>query len=428
MAAPLARAESLLRDAGVEHALNNLARPLLTAAGLPANRTQVYVVNDTSLNAYVVNSRAIFINAGLILRMQSAAQLQSVIAHETAHIANGHFARRGLNAQAARNATAVGIALGVAAGAAAGNPGAGAGIALGAQNSARRVFYGHTREEETAADKSGLRFMARAGVDPHALAEVLTIFEGQEDMLPGRKDPYAQSHPMSRDRLRAVALTADALTPADSDREDAEYWFARAKMKLSAYLRSPSYTLTRIKAKDQSDAALIGRALAYFKTPDLGAARAQMDALLARHPDDAYLQELSGWIELESGQVAPAIAAYARAAELAPKEPLILAGYGRALLAENNRDADARALEILEKARDRDRYDSRLLRDLSVAYARAGKDGLASLATAERYALQGQMNDAALHAQRAAGRLPTGSPAWARAQDVIRATEQNQRR
>ena len=76
MAAPLARAESLLRDAGVEHALNNLARPLLTAAGLPANRTQVYVVNDTSLNAYVVNSRAIFINAGLILRMQSAAQLR----------------------------------------------------------------------------------------------------------------------------------------------------------------------------------------------------------------------------------------------------------------------------------------------------------------------------------------------------------------
>lgn len=423
-----AQAAGLIRDAGIEHALNTLARPLLTAAGLPANRTNVYVVNDTSLNAYVVNSRAIFIHAGLLLRMADAEQAQSVIAHEIAHIANGHFARRGLNALAARNTTMLGVLLGVAAGAASGNPSAGAGVALGTHNTGRRVYFSHTREEETAADKSGLRFMARAGVDPHALSEVMEIFKGQEALIPGRQDPYAQSHPMSRDRIRSIELTASALNPISVDRSDEEYWFARAKSTLSAYLRSPSYTLTRIKADDTSDAAELGRAMAYFKTPDLTAARRHMATLIARRPDDAYLHELSGWMELESGKVGPAIEAYEKAAELAPKEPLILAGYGRALLALNTGDGNARALEVLENARDRDRYDARMLRDLSVAYARNGQNGLASLATAERYALLGQMEDANVHANRAAGQLPTGSPAWARAQDVIRAAEQVKRR
>ena len=44
---------------------------------------------------------------------------------------------------------------------------------------------------------------------------------------------------------------------------------------------------------------------------------------------------------------------------------------------------------------------------------------MASLVTAERYALQGKIKDAKLHAKRASDRLPTGSPSWQRAQDVL---------
>ena len=36
----------------------------------------------------------------LVLQLKSAAQLQSVIAHEAAHISNGHISRRLANAQA----------------------------------------------------------------------------------------------------------------------------------------------------------------------------------------------------------------------------------------------------------------------------------------------------------------------------------------
>jgi predicted Zn-dependent protease len=48
--------------------------------------------------------------------------------------------------------------------------------------------------------------------------------------------------------------------------------------------------------------------------------------------------------------------------------------------------------------------------------------------TAERYALQGRLDDAGLHAKRATALLPTGSPGWRRAQDVLVAYERSQKR
>ena len=87
------------------------------------------------------------------------------------------------------------------------------------------------------------------------------------------------------------------------------------------------------------------------------------------------------------------------------------------------RDGNARALRVLVDARARDGRDPRMMRDLAVAYARAGQNGMASLITAERYALVGNIKTAGTHAKRAAGLLPQGSPGWNRAQDVLRAAE-----
>lgn len=428
LGAASAAAQGLIRDAGTEHGLDRLARPILTAAGLPANRTRILVVNDLQMNAFVVDSRTIFVTAGLILRMQNADQLQAVIAHEAAHISNGHFARRGLNAQAARNAALFGLAAGVAAGAASGNPEAGIGIALGTQSSAMRNFLSHTREEEAAADKSGMRYMAIAGVDPNAFRGVLENFAGQEALSPGRQDPYARSHPLSRDRIRAVETTAGALTPLPADRAAEHYWFARTKATLSAYLRTPGYTFARVRPDDTTDAARIARALAHHKSGDLPAARAEMATAIGGRPDDPFLHDLLGWMELEWGNFDIARDTYARAAALGPREPLILAGYGRALLTRDTAADNARALEVLLDARARDPYDAGMMRDLSIAHARAGQTGLAALATAERYALQGKPEDSGVLARRAAGLLPTGSPGWSRAQDLIHAADINERR
>ncbi|WP_172328025.1 M48 family metalloprotease [Mangrovicoccus sp. HB161399] len=423
-----AQAQSLIRDAGLEYALDSIALPVMTSADLWGGRIKVLIVNDMSLNAFVTDGRAVFVHAGLILRLSSPQQLQAVIAHELAHVTNGHMVRRSLNADTAKLSSGIGLALGVAAGALSGNPGAGLGIAYGSAGAARGVFLGHTREEESAADRSGMRFLARAGIDPEAMAEVMQLFAGQEDTSPVRQDPYLRTHPLSRDRIRAIEDYAEVLGPQTSDRARAEYWFARLQAKLGGYLREPDYTFSRYPASDTSDAGHIGRALAQYKLGRAQAAWAELDPVIAERPDDAYLHELKGWIALESNRMDVAEASYRRAAELAPRETQIMAGLGRVLLAENSKASNAEALEVLKAARARDSRDARLLRDLAMAYARAGEPAMASLHTAERYALIGDGEDALLHARRAAGALPVGSPGWARAQDIIEAAERETRK
>jgi predicted Zn-dependent protease len=44
---------------------------------------------------------------------------------------------------------------------------------------------------------------------------------------------------------------------------------------------------------------------------------------------------------------------------------------------------------------------------------------MAELATAERYALTGRIEDAMRHARRAVATIPEGSPGWLRAQDIL---------
>ena len=110
-----AQAAGLLRDADMEHALKQIAAPILKAAGLSPERVKILVVDDSTLNAFVISNDAIFVHAGLINRLESAVMLQGVIAHEAAHIANGHIVRRLGNLDNARTISGLGLALAAAA-------------------------------------------------------------------------------------------------------------------------------------------------------------------------------------------------------------------------------------------------------------------------------------------------------------------------
>ena len=84
-----AAAQSIIRDAEIERGLRELAAPLLAKAGLPRS-IRIIVINDSSMNAFVADARHIFLHSGLIMRLNGPAELQAVIAHEAAHVTNGH--------------------------------------------------------------------------------------------------------------------------------------------------------------------------------------------------------------------------------------------------------------------------------------------------------------------------------------------------
>ncbi|WP_170782590.1 M48 family metalloprotease [Ruegeria lacuscaerulensis] len=412
-------AQSLIRDPDIENGLRELAFPVLRAAGLNTNRVQILVVYDSTFNAFVIDNNAIYLNYGLILSVDTPEMLQAVIAHEAAHIANGHLARRFENLKAAKRNAGLGTALALAV-AVAGGGEAAAGIAAGTSSSALRSFLGHTRAEESSADRSAASYLRWAGISPSGMVALHQKFVGQELLSEANQDPYMRSHPTNRDRLRAAQTFLGEFGASAVPNAQAEYWFARVKGKLSAFLRAPSWTLRRAKEETAQDIRLMREAAAHHQNRNLAEARGAIDGALAIRPDDPYYYELKGQILLENRQLPEAVAAYGHAMEMAPNNALILAGYGRALLAQ---DRTKDALQVLEKARARDHRNTGSLRDLSVAYARVGNTGMASVVTAERYALQGKLTDAGIHARRALGQLPEGSTGWQRAQDVLIASE-----
>ena len=411
-----ASAQGLIRDAEIEASLRQIAKPLLKQAGMPSGGVKFFIVNSNKMNAFVLNGRNIFINYGLIQRLKTPEQLQAVIAHEIAHISGGHFAQRVGSLRNAQNNAVLGLILGLAV-AAAGEPGAAAGIISGTGSAAQRGFFAHTRSQEEESDRIGLRIMMNAGINPNAMVEVLEIFEGQDLLTAKRRDPYAQTHPLMAERLATVR----AIASANQDRAykvspTTTYYYNRMRAKFAGFIGNPSATLRRIGKSDNSETAVYARAIAYHKLPNRKKAAQEIAKLLKIRPDDPFYNELNGQFQLENGNPQAAIASYQRAIALAPREPQILAGLGRAQLAGGQSKA---ALGTLQKAYARDSKDSRMLRDLATAYAKTGQPGLASLVTAERFALQGNFGVARTHANRALSLLPNGSVGANKARDIL---------
>lgn len=415
-----ADARSLIRDAEIERTLRQMSAPILQAAGLSPATVNLYIINDRSLNAFVTGGRNIFLHTGLLTELDTPKEVLGVIAHETGHIVGGHEARRAINLRNARGPALVGLLLGIAAGVAGGGE-AGLAVAAGSQGILQRSLLKFNRAEEASADQAGISYLDRAGIDPIGLLQVIERFRGQEVLSIGNLDPYVLTHPLGTERFslmeRRIAERRKASYP---ENKEALYWFKRMQAKLDGFLDSPERVLDRLAEQPETEYALYEKAIALHRVPDARGAVAAMDRLIALRPNDPFYIELKGQILLESRQPERALPQYRRAIQLAPNQPLIKAGLGRTLLQLRSGAADAEALKVLQDARSDDLADAAVLRDLATAYERAGDTGMATLATAERYALVGNVKNAISLARRAAAILPQGSPGWLRSQDILK--------
>jgi len=421
-----AQALSFIRDAEIEATLKRMSTPVFRAASMTPDSIRIFIVNDRSLNAFVVDRNMVF-HTGLLTKLESPEELYGVIAHETAHIAAGHAVQR---AGAARNATGpliLSMILGIAA-AAAGQGGAGAAIIAGGQTVAQRGLLKYTRGQESSADQAAIGYLESIRVDPKGMLETLQRLKAVEIVSLGRRDPYASTHPLSSQRIalleRRVSQSSARGFPASAD---TRYWHKRMRAKLRGFLDDPIRVLREVDGADRSEPATLMRAVAHHRSTDLRNALREVDSLIAARPNDAYYHELRGQFLFESARPREAAESYRRAVSLAPDEPLIQVAYARALLALDDPQATRAARDALLTATRSDALSSGAWRSLSVAEARLGNDLGASLATAEFQALTGSLDAAERNAKRVQGGSPTGSPGWIRASDIIAAVERARR-
>jgi predicted Zn-dependent protease len=414
-----ASAQSLIRDAEIEDTLRVYAQPLLQAAGLEDDDVHIYIVSDPTLNAFVARGQNIFVHTGLILAADNPNELIGVLAHETGHIAGGHLARSREAMGQAMWPMLISIGLGVLA-TAAGAPDAGAALIAGSQQFAMSSFVRHTQVQESAADQAGLSFLETSGQSGRGLISFFNKNIRPYEFMTRRMPPYMMTHPYSSDRVEALRQRVEAGAHYDAtDSEDYVRRFRFMQAKLVGFIQTQGQTLARYPTSDRTQPARYARAVAYYRVSDLARARQELESLMTEDAGNPYFQELMGQILFENGRAAESIAYHRRALDLAPGQPLLQINLARALTAANGRSGADEAIELLQRAIDREPDNAFAWRELASARDLRGERALAELASAEQNFALGDYGAALNFAERARRELPRNTPSYQRASDIV---------
>jgi predicted Zn-dependent protease len=428
-AAPVAaQGIPLIRDSEIEGLLNDYARPIFKAGGLGSDRVAMRIVREDNFNAFVVDGRNVFINTGALMQADTPNQVIGIIAHEAGHIVGGHLAA--LRARVAKDQTRallmqiLGIGL-LVAGAGAGNRevgGAGQGVIAGGSELLMRGMLAERRQQESAADQSGLKLLEATRQSGRGMLETFERFAQQEYVSDTFKDPFVRSHPIAAERLsrlRTIVEASPYFAAKDSPALQLRHDLMRAK--LSGYLERPGTVMNRYPTSNQTLPARYARALARFFAGGAGAveaAVAEMDALIRERPEVPWFHEVKGDMLSRAGRKAQAIPPLRQALKLAPEANLIRVQLADALLASGDPTSLNEGIELLRKSIVEDK-NPRAYRLLASAQYKQGKGPEADAAQAQAEFLEGDLKQAQVFARRAQSRLAPGSPEWIRTDDII---------
>jgi predicted Zn-dependent protease len=416
-----AEAASVIRDAEIEETVHRLADPIFEVAGLDAESIDIYLLNDSVLNAFVAGGQNLFINTGLIQRTKGPEELQGVIAHESGHIAGGHLARRMEEVKNAQYKALLGAAAGLVAALAGAPQAATAGMALGA-TFAQGGFLAFSRTQEQAADQAAVTYLAQLQESPEGLRDFFEVLETQNLRISGGGSVYARTHPLTQDRLRFMDEQV-ARSPFKGRSLPPDILEAHARMvaKLDGFLLSSADVQRRHPSNSIADR--YARAIALYRIPDIDRALTAIDELIASEPQNPYFHELKGQVLFENGRIAEAEQPYAVAVKYRPDSSLIRLGLARALLEQDSPAKTEEAAALLREAARLEPDNPGLWRFLGIAYGKLGQEGPASMALAENAILIGNKADAQLYVYRAQQSVKPGDPEWVRLQDQLRAVE-----
>lgn len=166
------------------------------------------ILDSPSINAFALPGGYIYVTRGLLALISSEAELASVLGHELAHVTARHGAQRLSRMKAEERFCAAFLCdfeLPVLSDMAA------IGMDL--------TFGGFTQDQELEADELGIRYLQRAGYDPHSMTLFLKKLKAQTDLeaefagltLEQRKvHGYSSTHPLTEDRIaQSSELTGD---------------------------------------------------------------------------------------------------------------------------------------------------------------------------------------------------------------------------
>jgi len=256
-------------DPNLQIYVREVGKKLAAVSDRPDLPYEFVVLNNSVPNAWALPGGKIAINRGLLIHLNSEAELASVLAHEIVHAAARHSAKqitRGTLLGA--GSQALGIMLADTSYATAAN------VATQLGASAWMAKYGRSAELE--ADAYGMQYMTRAGYDPYGAVKLQETFvKLSKGKTPDFLSGLFASHPPSQERVNANRELAKTLPKGNAFRERYQQKIAQLKHDKPAY-DAESEAINALKNKN-ADLAL-----------------SHLDKAVKIQPGDGYFWELRG--------------------------------------------------------------------------------------------------------------------------------------
>jgi predicted Zn-dependent protease len=323
----------ILEDPEVSEYVQSIGSRIASEAQDGNQNFAFFVVRDPQINAFALPGGFIGINSGLYTTTTTESQLGSVLAHEIGHVSQRHIARA-VQAQSRQSLSTMAAMLGaILIGAAAGGDAAGGLIAI-AQGTAMQQQINFTRMEEFEADRVGIGYLAAAGYDPGAMPEFFSTMSRNEGPLANEGIPeLLRSHPVNSIRI-AESRSRAAQLARSRHVDSVGYGLIRERIRVIAAQDSdqrPYYERMRANG-DKSLAVRYGSALADLKAGQSERAVEELRELLAKNPTITLLHSALGQAQMAAGQNEAALATFAKANALFPRNVPIAVRYGEALI------------------------------------------------------------------------------------------------
>jgi predicted Zn-dependent protease len=198
--------------------VTSVGRRMAAVSGVPGGAGGAFTIttlNSPVMNAFAVPGGYVYVTRQLLGLMNDEAELAFVLGHEIGHVAARHAEQR--QSAATRN-TILGALGQILVGAVAGNSGLGQILQQTIGQGSVLATLKFSRTQEFEADDLGVRYLAAAGYDPAASSSLLASLGAATSLdarASGRDDQrstpaWAQTHPLSEDRVRRTSQQAQA--------------------------------------------------------------------------------------------------------------------------------------------------------------------------------------------------------------------------
>ncbi len=397
--------DALLRDY-LQSIVERLRKAELAAAEPEAPRHfSVFLLREAVFNAFALPGGHIGVYTGMVVDAVAEAQVAAVFAHEMSHITQRHIeqrmARAGSNGALSIGSMVLAVLAGVA-----GSGQAAEGLLLGGQAAVADRELRFSRSNERDADRVGIGVLRASGYPPQAMASMLERLQYLSRLDDSVVFAFLQDHPLTSERIAyAQELGGDEPLPPDTT---LRFWLMNARARALEPTRIEDMRRLALSMRQaqpgrpdkypaQRCAWAYCAAVCWLRAGELDkcdVALRQAEQLAEGLDPDQHLPLRllrADWLMARSKPDEALDLARKLRAE-APHSTALLHLQARALLASPSTKTEAR--DFLREQTVLHPHDEQLWTWLAQAYAACGEFAAQHRATAEAYALDGNLEGA----------------------------------